>query len=296
MPKKKKHPEHANHERWLVSYADFITLLFAFFVVMFAVSQVDKGKLGRFTESVRAVTLWNGPELAMSGEGKGASDTPVTLIPTNVIVSTTPAGAELGLIRDLLRQRLKAAISGRRISVEQEANRVIVRLQDAGFFDEGSADLRPEGRADLVSVAAAIRDLPYAIRIEGHTDSLPISNSRFRSNWELSAARAAVVLGGLRDRGGIGEARFSIAGYADQHPVASNTTPEGRRKNRRVDIVLTDPTREADTAPPLPNAGARHRGSTPPAGASAPPPADAGVSRAAPAGTPGTTAGGRANP
>ena len=255
MPRKKKPAEHANHERWLVSYADFITLLFAFFVVMFAVSQVDNAKLGRFTESVRAVTLWNGPQLTSSGDGKSAASAPVSLIPTNVIVSKNQTGAELRQIRDLLRQRLRTAISGRRITVEQDAQQVIVRLQSAGFFDEGLAELRPEGRDDLRSVAATIRDMPYRIRIEGHTDSLPISNSRFRSNWELSAARAAVVLDFLHGPGGIDERRFSIAGWADQHPVASNRTPEGRRKNRRVDIVLIDAATDAGTAPPLPAPG-----------------------------------------
>lgn len=252
--RRKKHPEHANHERWLVSYADFITLLFAFFVVMFAVSQVDNAKLGRFTESVRAVTLWNGPQLPRSAEGKGVASGPVTLIPTNVVVSSMPTGAELSLIRNLLRQRLRQAIVGQRIAVEQDSQSLIVRLQDAGFFDGGSAELRPEGCADLRTVAAAIRDLPFMIRIEGHTDSLPISNSRFRSNWELSAARAAAVLRYLNERGGIDERRCSIAGWADQHPVAGNRTAEGRRKNRRVDIVLSDPRAAAEPSRRVPGA------------------------------------------
>jgi chemotaxis protein MotB len=252
--RRKKHPEHANHERWLVSYADFITLLFAFFVVMFAVSQVDNAKLGRFTESVRAVTLWNGPQLPRSADGKGVASGPVTLIPTNVVMSSMPTGAELSMVRNLLRQRLRQAIVGQRIAVEQDSRNLIVRLQDAGFFDQGSADLNPEGRADLKRVADAIRDLPFTIRIEGHTDSLPISNSRYRSNWELSAARAAAVLRDLNNPGGIDERRCNIAGWADQHPVASNRTPEGRRKNRRVDIVLTDPHASGEPTPDIPSA------------------------------------------
>lgn len=237
MARRKKHAEHANHERWLVSYADFITLLFAFFVVMFAVSQVDTEKMGRFTESVRAVTLWSGPPLPAQGQSGAASGSGMAIMPTNIAVSHQPTGAELRHIRDLLRSRLQNAIRDQRIVVEQEEMDLVVRLQDAGFFDLGSEQLKSESKLDLRSLGQAINDLPFPVRIEGHTDSIPVRSLRFRSNWELSAARAAAVLDCLDDAG-VDDARCSIAGYADKRPMATNATADGRRRNRRVDIVL----------------------------------------------------------
>lgn len=271
MARKKKHPEHVNHERWLVSYADFITLLFAFFVVMFAVSQVDSNKLGRFTESVRAVTLWSGPELT-TPKGGGESGSSSALIPTNVMVSGKASGVDLRMMRDLLRRRLRSAIINSRISIEQEDKDLVVRLQDCGMFEPGSDKLLPQSVADLSVLGEVIRDLPYPVRVEGHTDSVAIRAGRFRNNWELSAARAVAVLECLVDKAAMPEERMNIAGYADTKPVADNLTEEGRKRNRRVDIVLTGmaPSAELEALEP---ANATSEDAAPAAPAATPPPA-----------------------
>lgn len=245
MARKKKHPEHVNHERWLVSYADFITLLFAFFVVMFAVSQVDSNKVGRFTESVRAVTLWNGPPLTAMGDKKSEDAPPAALIPTNVVVTAKTSGVDLRVMRDLLRRRLRSAIINSRISIEQDQD-LVVRLQDCGMFEAGSDKLVAQSVEDIRVLGEALRGLPFPVRIEGHTDSLAIRGSRFRNNWELSAARAVAVLECLSEKAGMPDKHLSIAGYADTRPVADNSTEEGRRRNRRVDIVLTEMTPSAN--------------------------------------------------
>lgn len=253
MARKKKHPEHVNHERWLVSYADFITLLFAFFVVMFAVSQVDSNKVGRFTESVRAVTMWSGPQLTTSSESKKAEPTPSgALIPTNVMVSSKSGGVDLRMMRDLLRRRLRSAIINSRISIEQEDKDLVVRLQDCGMFEPGSDKLLAQSIKDLRDLGDVIHDLPYPVRIEGHTDSVAIRSARFRNNWELSAARAVAVLECLSEKAGMQESRMMISGFADTKPVADNATEEGRKRNRRVDIVLTElaPSMELESLQP----------------------------------------------
>jgi len=240
MARKKKHPEHVNHERWLISYADFITLLFAFFVVMFAVSQVDSNKVGRFTESVRAVTMWNGPPLAPARQESHAKNAQESIMPTNVVVTGHSTGVDLRQIRDLLRQKLRSAIVNSRISIEVEHGNLVVRLQDVGFFETGSATLTAESVEDLRTLGDAVLELKYPIRIEGHTDSIRVRSPRFRSNWDLSTARAVAVVDVLHDLAGVPEKRLSVAGYADTRPVDTNFTPEGRRHNRRVDIVLTE--------------------------------------------------------
>ena len=253
MARKKKHPEHVNHERWLVSYADFITLLFAFFVVMFAVSQVDTNKVGRFTESVRAVTMWSGPQLTSPSDSKRAEAAPSSaVIATNINVTSKAGGVDLRMMRDVLRRRLRSAIVNSRISIELENGDLVVRLQDCGMFEPGSDQLLARSVEDIRLLGEVFHQLPYPVRIEGHTDSVAIRSARFRNNWELSAARAVAVLECLTDKGGMPESRMMIAGFADTKPVADNSTEEGRKRNRRVDIVLTElaPSTELESLQP----------------------------------------------
>ncbi len=248
MARKKKHEEHVNHERWLVSYADFITLLFAFFVVMFAVSQVDTKKMGRFTEAVQLATkvavFESGGGLApvVSGEGGATRSKADGLTGPRRAGAGLGAGrgkgAALGTIRKRLTESLKLAIAEKRITIVESGDGLVVRLRDAAFFDSASADVHAEVTSDLATVARTLSGVDNAVRIEGHTDSLPISNSAYRSNWELSAARASSVLSYLVDFAGIDEARLCVAGYASQRPLADNDSPQGRSQNRRVDIVV----------------------------------------------------------
>lgn len=242
MARKAKHEEHVNHERWLVSYADFITLLFAFFVVMFAVSQVDSNKVGRFAESVRTASRWQIFEeeakgtLPVLGEENGTRP--------ELRSDSQKKGREINelyrTVRDRLERSLRDGISSGRVNVVEGPDGLIIRLRDSAYFPSGSAEIRGEFIKDLRAVADAIRDLSTPVRIEGHTDSKPIQNATYRSNWDLSAARAASVLAFFTEES-VSEQYMSIVGYADRRPVAPNTTDEGRRRNRRVDIVLLRP-------------------------------------------------------
>jgi chemotaxis protein MotB len=244
--RRKREEPHVNHERWLVSYADFITLLFAFFVVLFAVSQVDRHEMGRLSEAVQKATNIGvfddpkqGPSPILGGQGSAAPLPSAPLV--NPLTTPTLSGpASIDNIRDQLSKTLSSAIGTGRVALVERDDGLVIRLRDAAFFEVGKAQVRTEVLADLSSVGQTLRALENAIRIEGHTDPNPIRNSAFHSNWELSAARAAAVLGELARASGIHESRMSIAGFASQRPIASNDDIAGRSQNRRVDIVVLD--------------------------------------------------------
>ena len=249
--------EHPNHERWLVSYADFITLLFAFFVVLFAISQVDDRKMNRLSAAVQDATQvgifepksGRSPILGGAGAGVPAQES---------LIDPVTAGVPLEVIRARLDSSLAAAIGAGRVALVEQGDGLVVRLRDAAFFEPAKAGVRKEVLADLRDVGQTLRELTNEIRIEGHTDPLPIRNSLYRSNWELSAARAAAVLDELVRHSGIHESRLSIGGFASQRPIASNGTVEGRSQNRRVDIVVLHRARSgAPTSPVAPTAPAQ---------------------------------------
>jgi chemotaxis protein MotB len=233
MARKKKHPEHVNHERWLVSYADFITLLFAFFVVMFAVSQVDAKKLGRFTESFsKAMGI---DMFKDSGVGLlPGTDAPS---PTPAVGTTRPLPAELERLRIQIEELEKQQKLPSGMNVIVRRNELVVRLSEDLLFDVGDDTLRDAAKRSLAPLAAELANRDVSVRVEGHTDDRPIRTSRFRSNWDLSTARATAVVTVLV-ADGVPPARLSASGYGEFHPVASNATDEGRKKNRRVDLVV----------------------------------------------------------
>lgn len=235
MARKKKHPEHVNHERWLISYADFITLLFAFFVVMFAVSQVDSKKVGRFTESFsKAVGIDTFPE---SGAG---------LMPGGVVPTTKdePSEQKLVLAPELEGLRVELALLRKNselpaaLQILQRRNELVIRLSDSLIFDAGDDRLQEQSAKAMRTLARELMARKVDIRVEGHTDNRPIRTARFRSNWDLSTSRATAVVAVLAEAG-IDPARLSAAGYGEFHPVAANNGDDGRRQNRRVDIVVS---------------------------------------------------------
>jgi len=252
MPRKKAAaPE--NHERWLVSYADFITLLFAFFVVMFASSQADKAKASQVSAAVRealekgqfggAVAGLLGRTMNAKPKPKPKEDSPKPAPP--------PAGAgDLAGSLEALNRELAAEIQAGKVKVTLEARGLVISLREAAFFPSGNDTILPGADESLHKVAAVIQQLPNIVRLEGHTDSVPIHNARFHSNWELSAARGIAVLELLTTRFEVPAARLSIAGYADTVPAESNDTAEGRAHNRRVDIVIVNPEGMQMEAPP----------------------------------------------
>lgn len=241
--RKKKHPEHVNHERWLISYADFITLLFAFFVVMFAVSQVDTNKVGRFTESFSKAV---GVEMFPAG-GKG-------LLPSSGAVMAAPSEGdpqegELAEVRDALRDVAKSNEALKSLEMTKYDHELILRLPTHVIFPSGEDGVQTSANAALVAIADQVRNRAVDIRVEGHTDDRPISTSRFRSNWDLSACRATAILTVLAKEGRIQPQRLSAVGYGEFHSIASNDTAEGRAKNRRVELVLKLAPKLADISP-----------------------------------------------
>lgn len=233
-----------NHERWLVSYADFITLLFAFFVVMFATAQKDKEKQKMVAEAVREAMAHDQISEVISGmlsykrrpAGARADQRGLRLPPQ---VQATPATrAELEKSAAILRQVLAPELESGKISIELDARGLVISLREAAFFASGGDAVSTASFPILEKISTGIRTIPNTVRLEGHTDSVPIHTPRFRSNWELSAARSISMLELLRQRYAIPAERMSVAGFADNAPVDTNETEEGRGHNRRVDLVV----------------------------------------------------------
>jgi chemotaxis protein MotB len=245
MARKKAPPAHENHERWLVSYADFITLLFAFFVVMFATSQTDKAKAQAVSESVKAALENGGVAAAVreilggtvddkgkgNNEMKGSGGSTPKRPPETVIAELTPS-------LQYLTQALEEDIKLGKIEMHLEPRGLVISLRQATFFPSGEDAIEPTTYDSLDKIGKMLGELPNGVRLEGHTDSIPIHTARFRSNWELSAARSIAMLAMLSSRYKIPVDRLAIAGCAETVPVDSNETEEGRAHNRRVDLVI----------------------------------------------------------
>jgi chemotaxis protein MotB len=249
LARKKKHEAHANHERWLVSYADFITLLFAFFVVMFASSQTDKAKARAISESVTDALNKGGVKAAVhevlggtvdeKGSGNAQMKGPGGSEPKNQ-PAPLPAPDDKELLPKLtyLTEELKDEIKAGKLEIKQEQRGLVISLKQAAFFPSGDDTVAPATYEALDKIAKLLRDKPSPIRLEGHTDSRPIHTDRFHNNWELSSARGIAMLEVLSGHFGIPQERLAVVGYADTIPIASNDTDEGRASNRRVDIVI----------------------------------------------------------
>jgi chemotaxis protein MotB len=244
VARKKKHPEHNNHERWLVSYADFITLLFAFFVVMFASSQADKGKAQQVSEAVKKALEGQRVAAVIAAVLGGTADTKgqgnAQMKGPGGIETRQDARplAELLPSLQILSKELEEEIKAGEIQINMEARGLVISFAQAALFPSGEDVISADALPGLGKVAAAIAQVPNPVRLEGHTDSRPIHTARFHSNWDLSAARSIALLKILSERFGLPATRLSVAGYADTAPVAANDTEEGRTRNRRVDIVV----------------------------------------------------------
>lgn len=227
-------------ERWLVSYADFITLLFAFFVVLFASSNVDKAKIEQFTEAYGSY-LEGGPRLLSLGPPhatKVLDQTPPPSLPSAASRLAVTA-AEMGPVEHRMREILEQLLEDESVRMSVEARGLVISLQEAALFPAGDAAFRPNSETLLATIAHAVSvDRGRHVRLEGHTDNRPIRTAQYPSNWELSSARATEVMRALARLEGLDERTVSIAGYGPHRPVASNDTAEGRAQNRRVDIVL----------------------------------------------------------
>jgi chemotaxis protein MotB len=251
MARKKKHPEHVNHERWLISYADFITLLFAFFVVMFAVSQVDSKKVGRFQDSfslaigIAADERGYLPRVETEAKPLSASMVPLRNLPEPGQADGGESGSlprfpeDLAALEEALNERkaLEQTLAG--LKIVRRGNDLVLRLDATALFDSGDDRVREESKPMLFAVAEEVRTRKVQIRVEGHTDDQPIRTLRYRSNWDLSTARATSVVNELVEKGAIEPLRLAAVGYAEFQPIGDNKTTAGRQANRRVDIVLS---------------------------------------------------------
>ncbi|MBI5849292.1 MAG: OmpA family protein [Nitrospirae bacterium] len=221
--RKRRVEDHDNPDRWIVSYADFVTLLFAFFTTMYAISQVDSGKLRMFTGSM-----------------KSAFKTEDARTVKPVIEGIVPVAPETLSIEQELRSRVEPLPSKEDIEISHDERGIVLSIGDNVLFEAGKAGLMQDAHSTLGAVAAVLRKLPNKVVIEGHTDNIPIADSRgrFASNWDLSTARATTVLSYLLVTYNLPPERFAAAGYAEFKPKAANASPEGRAKNRRVDIII----------------------------------------------------------
>jgi chemotaxis protein MotB len=237
MARKKKHPEHVNHERWLISYADFITLLFAFFVVMFAVSQVDSKKMGRFTQAFSKAV---GDDVLQMGPGKGLlPDDDLAKPPADTGITNSEGGLppELVKVRNALTELAARSENLQGLQILQRRNELVLRLADNIVFESGDNKLKAPALVMVHALAPELASREVDVRVEGHTDDHPINTLRFPSNWDLSTARATAVLSKLAAEG-VPPTRLSAAGYGEFRPIAPNATDEGRKLNRRVDLVV----------------------------------------------------------
>ena len=214
-------------DRWLVSYADLVTLLLALFTTLYAASSVDAGKLAPLQTSLREA--FDAPPVMETRNPRGAIVPPVTVVNGQ----TAPDDLQLRLTEEL-----SEALRLQRVDIHRDARGLIVSLPQEAAFATASTDVSPEARDVIGRVAAAVGPTSNAMRIEGHTDNVPIRTSRYASNWELSTARASAVVAFLVESSGLDPARLSAAGYGEYHPRVANDTPENRARNRRIDVVI----------------------------------------------------------
>ncbi|MBW3083919.1 Motility protein B [Austwickia sp. TVS 96-490-7B] len=263
MAKKKKAPEpepHANHERWMISYADMLTLLLALFIVMFAVSKVDQAKFVQFAQGANqafggagSVVLngYGGSETGSDGimqnnkppatEGQNLDPQKAAQMIATEQARKAAQEAEKSRL-DELKKQLESELSQKGLKdavqmVTDERGLVVNIITDKVLFDTGTASIRSAGAKVIDLIAPSLKSLPNKITVEGHTDNVPIRTAQFPSNWELSTARAAAVLQVLV-KDGLEENRLTLAGYGDQRPIDSNATDSGRSRNRRVAVVV----------------------------------------------------------
>ena len=257
MSRRKRPRPHANHERWLVSYADFITLLFAFFVVLYASAQVDQRKVGQLALAIQVAFQDLGVFPASTTQIPLDTSEPMPFSTVQAIenvkhnaelgrVSPPPDGdlaaaseeASLNTLQAELQQALQHEIALHTVALHRETEGLVISLREFGFFDSGSADLKASALPALDRIASILAVRICRLRIEGHTDNVPIHTTQMASNWELSAARSTALVRLLILHYRFSPERLSAAGYAEYHPIAGNDTPQGRAQNRRVDVVI----------------------------------------------------------
>lgn len=267
MLRRKRAEVHINQERWLVSYADFITLLFAFFVVMYSISQVNQSKYRVLSETF--VQAFNTPghfatdnthedlivpvdstvnPIQVGQPSRSTATTAIDVRSDQIGRNDSDARDEFAEISDLFSERFGDLISDQLVSVASNELWLQIELKDSILFASGSADPSLQAQAIFDEIALILKDYPNPVQVEGYTDNLPIKSARYPSNWELSTARASAVVKWLASKG-VEPVRLSAAGFGEFQPIADNATAEGRAQNRRVVLMIA---RKAMPRPGMP--------------------------------------------
>ena len=257
---KRRRPEHVNHDRWLVSYADFITLLFAFFVVLYASSQVDKRRAGRLAMAIQVafqelgVFQTSNTKIPLQDEDampfekvqtienmERKADLAKIVNPMKGTLTSSAEAQSLQEAQNAIQKALQAEIIKHEVTMTMRREGLVISLKEMGFFESGSATIRPDSMDAIARLAEVLKQRQEDLRIEGHTDNIPIHNSHFTSNWELSTTRATEMIRLMIMQFKLPASHLSAAGYGEFHPVSGNDTPAGRAQNRRLDIVILTP-------------------------------------------------------
>lgn len=223
MKRRRRLPHHNNEDRWLLTYSDLITLLLGLFVILYAISKVDAGKYAEIASALSGVF----------GSQRGA----ISVHPAVLDQSAILQSERQRIVRDV-RNALQLDSQQMPITVTENERGVTVHIMEELLFASGSADIKASSLSALDTLAGVLRTLPNDLRVEGHTDNVPITTLQFPSNWHLSVARALNVAYYLIQQHGLIQERVSVVGYSEFLPIAANDTPEHRSQNRRVDIVI----------------------------------------------------------
>ncbi|MGY4532517.1 chemotaxis protein MotB [Pseudomonas sp. TE3786] len=239
MARRRHHDEHENHERWLVSYADFITLLFAFFVVMYSISSINEGKYKILSDSL--VGAFNQPDRAIKPIPVG-EERPLTTEPERPLDQDTPAGEDPSKALQEISEAVKSAfgdlIKSDQLTVRGNELWIEIELNSSLLFPSGDAIPNDMAFTIIEKVAKILAPYENPIHVEGFTDNLPIKTAQFPTNWELSTARAASIVR-MMAMDGVNAGRLAAVGYGEFQPIANNATAEGRARNRRVVLVVS---------------------------------------------------------
>lgn len=230
MKKRKNNDEHENAERWLLTYADLITLLLAFFIMMYVFSKKDAYKYDEVASHLK--TIFSGGT-GLAGKGSVTATSPIDM---------PSRGASSGDIKRQLEgefvDKNRDNSGAENISVLSDERGIVIRVLDKAFFDEGKAELKEGAKSALDKIVPIIKDVENHIRIEGHTDNVPINTTEFKSNWELSVRRATEVVRYFIEKRGLPPERISATGYAEYRPITQNNSPKNRALNRRIEIII----------------------------------------------------------
>jgi len=255
---RKKHPEHVNLERWLVSYADFITLLFAFFVIMYAISQADVSKFKKVSASIRSAFEASGPAgmIDVGGNAGGSTANPFdTMESQQGRILNMPAGKtntasdpdpDLQSMKELLEETISLELGSTELSdkvqMSFDSRGLVIRLAAKDFFDSGSVEVRPDMQPILDRIGKVIASTNRLVRVEGHTDPSEANTEIYPTDWELSAARAAWAVRFWIKRFNLDPKKIGAAGYAHYRPLSEGTDPQSQAKNRRIEVIVLNNT------------------------------------------------------